>query len=198
MKGLLQALPKEVLCSSLHLSPTDAPPASLQPSEAQPSRGRDSDSKTLSTLPLGTPQTAGRIPSHPVAQATDEMTGPQALHVPQTDPEPTATAATAVQDSATPHQLADSSESEALQRSAGKPETATQSTAGTAGSAHPAGTAGSAHTAGKAWLLLSDCALPACCAAVQQSTDAHHKFHAVSALAHCLARIKQCLQVSSL
>lgn len=45
------------------------------------------------------------------------------------------------------------------------------------------------------WLLLSDGALPACCAAVQQSTDAHHKFHAVSALAFCLDRIKQCLQV---
>ena len=45
------------------------------------------------------------------------------------------------------------------------------------------------------WLLLSDGALPACCAAVQQSTDAHHKFHAVSALAYCLDRIKQCLQV---
>ncbi|DBA69567.1 TPA: hypothetical protein ACH3X2_012764 [Trebouxia sp. C0005] len=44
------------------------------------------------------------------------------------------------------------------------------------------------------WLLLSDGALPACCAAVQQSTDAHHKFHAVSALAFCLDRIKQCLQ----
>ena len=45
------------------------------------------------------------------------------------------------------------------------------------------------------WSLLSDGALPACCAAVQASTDAHHKFHAVSALAFCLDRIKHCLQV---
>lgn len=54
---------------------------------------------------------------------------------------------------------------------------------------------GSIPREGIAWLLLSDGALPACCAAVQQSTDAHHKFHAVSALAYCLDRIKQCLQV---
>ena len=47
------------------------------------------------------------------------------------------------------------------------------------------------------WLLLSDGALPACCEAVRSSTDAHHKFHAVSALALCLERIKQCLQVRS-
>lgn len=45
------------------------------------------------------------------------------------------------------------------------------------------------------WSLLSHGALPACCAAVHDSTDAHHKFHAVSALAHCLERLKQCLQV---
>lgn len=47
-------------------------------------------------------------------------------------------------------------------------------------------------------MLLSDGALPACCAAVQQSTDAHHKFHAVSALAFCLDRIRQCLQVRTI
>ena len=47
------------------------------------------------------------------------------------------------------------------------------------------------------WSLLSDGALPACCAAVHASTDAHHKFHSVSALAFCLDRIKQCLQVST-
>ena len=45
------------------------------------------------------------------------------------------------------------------------------------------------------WSLLSDGALLACCEAVRDSTDAHHKFHAVSALAFCLDRIKQCLQV---
>lgn len=46
------------------------------------------------------------------------------------------------------------------------------------------------------WSLLSDGALLACCEAVRDSTDAHHKFHAVSALAFCLDRIKQCLQVT--
>lgn len=45
--------------------------------------------------------------------------------------------------------------------------------------------------------LLSEAALPACCQAVVASTDAHHKFHSISALALCLERIKQCLQVKT-
>lgn len=52
-------------------------------------------------------------------------------------------------------------------------------------------------TAPRSWLLLTDGALPACCAAVVAATDAHHKFHAFSALALCLERVKQCLQVGS-
>ena len=214
MKGLLQALPQEILCSTLHLLPTDATPsshASAHLCAVQQSQGKGSGSSTLSTSSLDGTHTAGRIPAYPEAQNAGEMNGSGALHTPWTDSDPASRADAAVQDSSTSDKRPGSSKSEVqnTRKSVGIAEAAIQSTAATAGSADSAGTADSAGsagtagsadsagTAGKRWLLLSDCALPACCAAVQQSTDAHHKFHAMSALAYCLARVKQCLQVSS-
>ena len=158
MKGLLQALPQDLLCAQLQqLSRTpfsathsDPTPASLPQQGSSPSRqGRHGSSGT----------------QH-MGSASGELLREQG-------------SSEAQQGSAEAQQ----GSSEAQQGSS----EAQQDDARGAFSKQQ----GSSHL----WLLLSDAALPACCAAVQQSTDAHHKFHAVSALAYCLDRIKQCLQV---
>lgn len=136
MKGLLQALPEDLLC------------AQLQQLSHTPVSDTHSD-----PTPMGLRQ-QGVLSSR---QGMQGSSGAQ--HV-----------------ASASRELQDHGSSEAQQIGATRPSGKRQ------GASNP-------------WLLLSDGALPACCAAVQQSTDAHHKFHAVSALAYCLDRIKQCLQV---
>ncbi|DBB01023.1 TPA: hypothetical protein ACH3X1_000923 [Trebouxia sp. C0004] len=135
MKGLLQALPEDLLCAQLQqLSRTPVPETHSDPTSVSlPQQG-------ASFSRQGDRGSSG-------AQHIGSASG----------------------------ELQDQGSSEAQQ------DGATRCSGKQQGASHP-------------WLLLSDGALPACCAAVQQSTDAHHKFHAVSALAYCLDKIKQCLQ----
>ena len=157
MKGLLQALPQDLLCAQLQqLSRTpfsathsDPTPASLPQQGSSPSRqGRHGSSGTQH---MGS--AAGELREQGSSGAQQGS-------------------AEAQQGSSEAQQGSSEAQQDDARRAFSKQQ-------------------GSSHL----WLLLSDGALPACCAAVQQSTDAHHKFHAVSALAYCLDRIKQCLQV---
>ena len=155
MKGLLQALPHDLLCAQLRqLSCT---PHSDTHSDTHPDTHSDTHSDPT---PVSIPQqdaSSGR---------QGDLGSSGAQHMGSASGE-----------------LQDQGSSEAQPGSTtAQQDDATRASSNQQGSRHP-------------WLLLSDGALPACCAAVQQSTDAHHKFHAVSALAYCLDRIKQCLQV---
>ena len=192
MKGFLQALPKEVLCSKLHMLPAAAPsasPSSSSPCSCPGPQQSNGSAPVLSGLSLHThsPQTDSTASSPTANMSKDDIAAAEASHMHKTD---------------TQHERTDSIATEAFTRGRLHTHESTSEEQTDQGyncvalpvSQDRAGTAGAASTAG-VWMLLSDGALPACCAAVQQSTDAHHKFHAVSAVAFCLDRIKQCLQV---
>lgn len=193
MKGFLQALPKEVLCSKLHMLPAVAPSAPHCPpssSSGWKQDQSDSSAPSLSRLSLHTPspQTDSTASCSADSRSTDHAAAAEASDTHKTDAQCERTGSGAAQ-----HLIHESgSEEQGKQKPRHEALPMSQDEASTAGTTRPAGTAG---TAGSAWMLLSHGALPACCAAVQQSTDAHHKFHAMSALAFCLERIKQCLQV---
>lgn len=196
MKGFLQALPKEVLCSKVHMLPSVAPLAShCPPSSSSGSKQAHSNSSapSLSRPSLDTHafQTDSTALSASDSRSTDHAAAAEASDTHKTDAQCERTGSDAAQHFT--HDLRCEEQGKQKPHHDALPMSQDEaSTAGTAGTADSAGTAGSA---GSAWMLLSDGALPACCAAVQQSTDAHHKFHAMSALAFCLERIKQCLQV---
>ena len=161
MKGLLQALPKDLLCAKLHQLPAASMAApSASPCQQSPTTWQQ-DQRLSHTQRYG--------------HALSDMQQADALSSRQQ-----------------PQTLLDSSHAQqagaVTEEQQNKESPGPQQDGATRRSS-------SRHGEGGVWLLLSDGALPACCAAVQQSTDAHHKFHAVSALAYCLDRIKQCLQV---
>ena len=191
MKGFLQALPKEVLCCKLHMLPAVAPSAPHHPPSSGSKQDQsNSSAPSLSRLSLHTaaPQTDSTASSASDSRSTYHAAAVEASDTHKTDAQCERTGGDAAQDLI--HELRSEEQGKQKQRYVGLPMTQDKaSTAGTAGSA------GTVDSAGSAWMLLSDGALPACCAAVQQSTDAHHKFHAMSALAFGLERIKQCLQV---
>ena len=173
MKGLLQALPKSVLCAQLHILP------STRASDAQPPRqpgsAHNSTASAVESSAAMQPEAAVAAGS-PSKQGATTVSGgpPQArdpVNVPKAASMSQASKQAKVQQASAPAELGDQLHDVTQQGEV------------------PIG------AAGLPWLLLSDGGLPACCAAVQQSTDAHHKFHAVSALAYCLDRIKHCLQV---
>ena len=199
MKGFLQALPKEVLCSQLHMLPAAAPLAShslSSPSSYSASNQSNSSVPASSSLSLLThsPQTDSTAPSPTAGTSKDHAAAVQTSHAQKTDTQHGHAESDAAEASAHSGRYHTRESKLEEQREQGHIHVASQEGVSIAGTAGRAGTAG---TAGSTWMLLSDGALPACCAAVQQSTDAHHKFHAVSALAFCLDRIKQCLQVCS-
>ena len=210
MKGLLQALPKEVLCIRLQLlpailpsplptAPSQAPPPAphqappLAPFQAdssacaqasaatEPRQDVDSLLPAMSRTSLRTSQHSMDAEAPRTSRQEAQANGIDLFSISQSQSAPNAA----------------STESDASSQPTPKFTPDGQDVSTHYDSAGTAGTAGSAGAVGTAWLLLSDGALPACCTAVRQSTDAHHKFHAVSALAFCLDRIKQCLQVSS-
>ena len=210
MKGFLQALPKEVLCSKLHMlpaaaalsashsssSPSSYPAAqqsSSSPSSYPAPQQSNGSAPALSSLSLHihSPQTDSTA-SSPANMSEGHAAAVQASHMHKTDSRRGHHTENDAAGSFSPnrnHTHESKSEEQHEQGYARVALPISQDRASKAGTASTAGTAGSV------WMLLSDGALPACCAAVQQSTDAHHKFHAVSALAFCLDRIKQCLQV---
>ena len=182
MKGFLQALPKAVLCSRLHMLPagsTSATHHASSSSSAWKHNQSDSSAPDLSCVSLEahTAETDGTASSSSANRSKDSTAADKASHAYRTDMQH----GHAAEDLAahTHHTHESNSEKHSRQEHPNVVQSTSQ------------------HLAGTAWMLLSDGALPACCAAVQQSTDAHHKFHAVSALAFCLERIKQCLQVRS-
>ena len=207
MKGFLQALPKEVLCSKLHMLPAAAPSASpypTSPSSCSALQQSNSSAPALSSLSVlaHPPQTDSTASPSTASMRKVHTAAVQASHMYKTDAQHVQAETNAADDfTLGKHQTFESKTEEPSEQGfahvalpVSQDRASTTGTAGAAGTAHIAGAAG---TAGSVWMLLSDGALPACCAAVQQSTDAHHKFHAVSALAFCLDRIKQCLQVCS-
>ena len=199
MKGLLQALPSAVLTAPLReaTSPHSKSPAtadSFQPSSpataatAGAARKLQPSSRATAASANGlqpnSPALAGTAPrassSHPDSSTTAaNKAPPRSSHPSDSQDEPSTR-----QDEAK-SEAADQNDSQDSPAHTAKSETGHQvDIRDQHGMAVPG-----------QWSLLSHGALPACCAAVHDSTDAHHKFHAVSALAHCLERLKQCLQV---
>ena len=174
MKGLLQALPEDLLCAKLHVLPNP------QPDRSSPSASRAHTNSVLPGSQASAPHT--RWTDSPgsgdaVSSAMQTQVGAlsaAASHARQTDTTCPRAAA---------HQAQDKEQDLGVSHSEQD------------GATSPLGRSSLGSCT---WLLLSEGALPACCAAVQQSTDAHHKFHAVSALAYCLDRIKQCMQVTGI
>jgi len=192
MKGLLQALPKDLLCAQLHGS------LSASRSDTQLDHYSSLSSLTVAnnerhsvcdeTMVSHAARTDAPVSSAAhQAESTPPLDSSKASHVQHMDtqiddtvPQPASTdGASSRQADQGSSQHSDLGSSDAQQDAASRP-------------------VDRADNGRETWLLISDAALPACCAAVQQSTDTHHKFHAVSALAYCLDRIKQCLQVWAL
>ncbi len=197
MKGLLQALPQDLLCAQLQQlsrtpatdthSDTHLDPASVNLPQQGVSSSRQEDHG--SSGPEHVSSASGKLQEQGSSEAQQGSSG--AHHMgnafgelqEQGPPEAQQGSLKAQQGSSgAQHMVSAAGELKDQGSSQAQQDDTTRASSKRQGSSNP-------------WLLLSDGALPACCAAVQQSTDAHHKFHAVSALAYCLDRVKQCLQV---